>query len=275
MLRSARNEEVQKLKLFLDQTYDRYHRVEYLYSDPLGLVHHWSEPLDQECVGLIGALLAYGNVKQIRASTQKAIQILTDSGALTPSEAVRKLKDSDRKKWQGWAHRFNVGDDLWVLLKLLQKVWKAYGSLGNSFAQLVRAEDETIENALNLLVRDWRKQGRDLGALGSFDFLLTAPENGSCCKRWCMLLRWMGRKDALDLGLWKIDPSKLVMPLDTHTWRLSHRLGLVSRKTSDWKAALEVTASLKKLDPSDPTRYDFSLCRIGILDLHELALPRP
>jgi uncharacterized protein (TIGR02757 family) len=96
-----------------------------------------------------------------------------------------------------------------------------------------------------------------------------------------MFLRWMGRKDALDPGLWTrngalastfqlgryLDSRQLVMPLDTHTGRISQYLGLTSRKSVNWLAALEVTEALRACDPLDPTRYDFSLARLGILDL--------
>ncbi len=42
-----------------------------------------------------------------------------------------------------------------------------------------------------------------------------------------MYLRWMVRKDALDMGLWsKIDKKDLLMPLDTHTFQVSQTFRL-------------------------------------------------
>lgn len=83
-------------------------------------------------------------------------------------------------------------------------------------------------------------------------------------KRYMMYLRWMVRKDALDLGLWsKIDKKDLILPLDTHTFKVSQRLGLLKRKTYDMKAAIEVTQRLRKFDKSDPIKYDFALYRLG------------
>jgi uncharacterized protein (TIGR02757 family) len=79
-----------------------------------------------------------------------------------------------------------------------------------------------------------------------------------------MFLRWMVRSDSLDMGLWKrIDKSRLVIPLDTHTFHVSRRLGLLKRKTCDMKAALELTEQLRKFDPEDPVKYDFALYRLG------------
>lgn len=83
-------------------------------------------------------------------------------------------------------------------------------------------------------------------------------------KRWMMYLRWMVRKDSLDMGLWKVmNPSELIMPLDTHTFTLSQKLGLLGRKQCDLKAALELTEMLRTFDPNDPIKYDFALYRLG------------
>lgn len=100
-----------------------------------------------------------------------------------------------------------------------------------------------------------------------------------------MLMRWMVRKDELDLGLWSkgspllpagpgFGSHQLVMPLDTHTGALAQLLDLTRRKSLNWKAAVEITENLRKFDPVDPVRFDFSLCRLGILDLcHKKWVP--
>jgi uncharacterized protein (TIGR02757 family) len=95
-----------------------------------------------------------------------------------------------------------------------------------------------------------------------------------------MFLRWMGRRDAVDPGLWTeqgamapvvrgraLHASQLIIPLDTHTGRISQYLGLTKRKSLNWRAACEVTERLRLCDPQDPVKYDFALARLGILDL--------
>jgi uncharacterized protein (TIGR02757 family) len=78
----------------------------------------------------------------------------------------------------------------------------------------------------------------------------------------------MVRRTSPDLGLWTfVDPSKLVIPLDTHVHRITTFLGISKRKTADWKAARAITDRLAKFDSADPVRYDFAICRLGILDL--------
>jgi uncharacterized protein (TIGR02757 family) len=78
----------------------------------------------------------------------------------------------------------------------------------------------------------------------------------------------MVRDRDIDFGLWKgIAPSKLVIPLDTHIARVSRCLGFTARKANDWKTAVEITESLRELDPKDPLKYDFALCHRGIAGL--------
>jgi uncharacterized protein (TIGR02757 family) len=230
--------------------------------------------------------MAYGNVKQIRRSVAHALErIEATSGS--PSEFVRMLQGPSVPKqahraMQGWIHRFNTGPDLVVLMRLLARSWKLHGSLGAHFVSYLENDAETISAALDRLLGEWKAWTKsETYRRKSFDYFLTSPEDGSCCKRWCMFLRWMGRKDELDPGLWtaqgslahtfpkgkSLKSNQLVIPLDTHTGRISQYLGLTERKSLGWKAALEVTRALKLADSSDPTRFDFALARLGILDL--------
>ena len=57
------------------------------------------------------------------------------------------------------------------------------------------------------------------------------------------------------------------MPTDTHVHRIARRLGLTRRRTADWKTAREITDALARFDAKDPVRFDYALCRIGILDI--------
>jgi uncharacterized protein (TIGR02757 family) len=61
-------------------------------------------------------------------------------------------------------------------------------------------------------------------------------------------------------------PDQLICPLDVHTGNVGRKLGLLIRTQNDWKAALELTASLRMLDPHDPVKYDFSLFGLGIFE---------
>ncbi len=273
---------------FFDQILKQYHHKKYLFSDPLEFAYHYKDPWDQEAVALVSALLAYGNVKQIRRSIEGVLSRISELSP-SPTLFVKNLKSAAfekkaEQKFSNFTHRFNVGRDLIVLFKLLSKSWREYGSLGGHFLLKMTPDDLTIENPLHELIQDWRGWA-GVHVKSSFSYLLTSPKDGSTCKRWCMLLRWFGRKDEVDLGLWTqeilytgysglartfpkgkfLKSSQLVIPLDTHTGRISQRLGLTRRKSLNWLAALEVTEALKKFNREDPVVYDFALSRMGIL----------
>jgi uncharacterized protein (TIGR02757 family) len=284
---------VNSLKIFLDELQARYNRKQYLSSDPVEFPHRYQDPWDQEAVSLVAALLAYGKVKQIRQSVAEVLRRIHQTCPEGPARFVRLLHSSSKRQRQrsadalnGFVHRFNVGSDLVILLSLLGRSWREYGSLGGHFVRFLKPEDPDITSALNRLIFEWRDWAKPEYKTSSFSYLLTAPQDGSCCKRWCMFLRWMGRKDSIDLGLWTksggfaqalthknfsrnrwLRPDQLVIPLDTHTGRISQYLGLTSRKSLNWLAAQEVTKALRLCNPGDPTRYDFAISRLGILDL--------
>lgn len=99
-----------------------------------------------------------------------------------------------------------------------------------------------------------------------FDNIKGFPKDKkSACKRLNMLLRWMARQDSpVDLGLWDIDPSKLIIPVDTHVHRMALDLGLTKRRQADMKTALEITDAMREIWPEDPAKGDFALFGYGI-----------
>ncbi len=271
------------IQTFLQQIEKDYQRAQLLSSDPVEFVHHYSDPWNQEAVALLSAVLAYGQVRQIRKSIEDALGRISQMEE-SPRRFVSRLHEPDYLKktlqlFDSWVHRFNTGPDVIRLFQLLNLSWKKYGSLGGHFLTHLEPHHATIEIALNRLIQDWKSVPSDFKVPESFHYLLTAPQDGSCCKRWCMLLRWMGRRDEVDPGLWTLDSplqatfpmgrtlsaSQLIMPLDTHTGRISQSLGLTRRKSLNWKAALDVTESFRAIDPLDPVRYDFALSRLGML----------
>ena len=77
----------------------------------------------------------------------------------------------------------------------------------------------------------------------------------------------MARSDSIDLGVWKkLSPARLIVPLDTHVIRVGRCLGLTHYVSPGWRMASDITASLRKIDPVDPVRFDFSLCHIGMIN---------
>ena len=58
----------------------------------------------------------------------------------------------------------------------------------------------------------------------------------------------------------------LVQATKKHVIRVGRCLGLTRYRAPGWRMAEEITASLGRLDPADPTRYDFALCHLGMQD---------
>src|SRR6202012_3412930 len=98
---------------------------------------------------------------------------------------------------------------------------------------------------------------------------IASPEKNSSCKRINMFLRWMVRRDdhGVDFGLWRrIGPDRLICPLDLHVARVAKKFQLLTRPSSDWLAAVELTEHLRTFDADDPTKYDFALFGLGALE---------
>ncbi len=229
--------------------------------DPLELVLRYDEPRDQEVAGLLAAAFAYGRADIVVANVGRVLDRMEPS----PYRYLTTFDRAEgRRRFKGFTHRFQKTPELVDLLSCLSWAIREHGSLGELFRAGYRADEADIGPALTRFV-EALLGGRRTKAL---DYLLTSPANGSACKRMNLFLRWMVRRTSPDIGIWTfVDPSKLVMPVDTHIHRIATFLGLNDRKSADWKAARALTDRLAGFDRADPVRYDFAICRLGILDL--------
>ena len=85
-------------------------------------------------------------------------------------------------------------------------------------------------------------------------------------KRLNMALRWLVRDDGIvDMGVWSsIRPSQLLIPLDVHSADTSRSLGLITRKSTDRKALVELMNNVRPFCPEDPALFDYALFGIGM-----------
>ena len=244
--------------------------------DPLQLVLRYTEPYDQEVAALIAAAFAYGRADIV---VRNAGTVL-DSMGTSPHAYLLTFDESEAlTRFEGFAHRFHKTADLVALLLRISQVLQKYGSLGGLFRVCYDDRDEDIGPSLARFVDRVigpspcplpasRGEGGRRPGEGSLHYLLTSPDDGSACKRMNLFLRWMVRRTPPDLGIWDfVDPAKLVVPLDTHVHRIATFLGLTKRKSADWRTSRAVTDRLAVFDATDPVRYDFAICRLGILDL--------
>ncbi len=247
----------------------RRYDASYLTSDPLEFPHRFQDPLDREVVGLVASSLAYGNVKIIRASVERVLESLGQNPA---SRAVQTAAKDSLAELSGFRHRWTRARDVACLLTFAGRMIEERGSIGAFFAEsyvegdMARSLRRFSERAVALdhggLYRS-RALPKDAGVR----FFFPNPLTGAA-KRLNMYLRWMARPDdGVDLGLWRFVPTRdLVIPLDTHIFRIGRHLGWTARKTPGFPTALDITRSLARFDPEDPVKYDFALSRLGILE---------
>lgn len=233
--------------------------------DPLQLVLRYTDPYDQEVAGLIAAAFAYGRADIV----VRNIGTVLESMGPSPHAYLLTFDETEAlTRFKGFAHRFHKTADLVALLRCIALVVQKCGSIGALFRECYDDQDADIGRSLVRFVDAVLSEARGLRPEASLRYLLTSPDDGSACKRMNLFLRWMVRRSPPDLGLWRfVDPAKLVVPLDTHVHRIATFLGLTKRKSGDWKTARAITDRLAKFDAADPIRYDFAICRLGILDL--------
>lgn len=238
--------------------------------DPLFVLYQYKNHPNIEYIALICALFAYGNVRSI----VKFLQSL-DFGLLDSRERILRTSFP--------YYRFQTQDDVKALFLGLCELKSA-----NALESIIThcAKDKSCKNTKNTKLSapsmnaknientkiikiiyacmEAIRQASNHQSMG-FDFLVGKPHTSSPLKRWNMFMRWMVRKDNVDLGIWNayIKTSDLLLPLDTHTFRMCQNLGLLKRKSYDIKAVLEVSKNLRVFDRDDPIKYDFALYRIG------------
>ncbi|MDR1514247.1 MAG: TIGR02757 family protein [Synergistaceae bacterium] len=256
----------------LEELYEEYNRREYVSPDPLEFLYHYDKAADREVVGLIASSLAYGRVTSILSSVRKVLNVLGGSPAESLLEYAGRENSHDAmaERLGGFVHRFTACEEMAKFLYGTGKVLLSYGSLENLFMEGMSPETPPISGV-------FPHRGKILGAMEFFtrtlldhaglesSHLLPRPSKGSACKRLALYIRWMARRDDVDPGGWRCVPAcDIIVPLDTHMFRIAVGLGFVTRKSADGVSALLATDGFGRLRPDDPVRYDFALTRFGI-----------
>jgi uncharacterized protein (TIGR02757 family) len=238
-------------------------------TDPIQIVRRFARRDDLEVVAFCAAGLAFGRVQSVLNSIEGLLQVMGPS----PAAFVRGFAPArDRRALDHLVHRWTRGIDLAALVWLLKQMLDSHGSLEAFFMDGADPGAETIEAALDAFAQ--RACALDLKAVyggarpkPGVSYFFARPSSGGACKRLNLFLRWMVRKDQIDLGVWtRVRPSQLIVPLDTHVIRLSRCLRLTKYTSPGWRMATDITRALRQLDPVDPVRFDFSLCHIGMMN---------
>ncbi len=256
------------LKTKLDRLYDSFN-CEDSAADPIQIVRRFARPDDREVVGFCASALAFGRVGSVLQSIDRLVAVMGPE----PAAYVRRF--DPRREAPSFAHlvhRWTRGPDLVALVWLMKQMIDAHGSIEGFFLQGYAPDAVDVEAALDgfserALALDLKAAYGGAPRRPGVWYFFPRPSAGSGCKRLNLFLRWMVRRDALDLGVWRrVSPAQLVVPLDTHVIRVGRCLGLTRYTSPGWPMAREITASLRALDRDDPVKYDFSLCHLGMMN---------
>ncbi|WP_121353872.1 TIGR02757 family protein [Flavisolibacter nicotianae] len=252
----------EKLKEFLDRKVAEYNRPSFIPHDPISVPHRFTQKQDIEIAAFFASIFAWGNRTTIINKTTE-LMLLMDNA---PHAFCLDPGIDGLKRLLAFKHRTFNTTDLLYCIDFFRHHYSHHDSLETAFAQWMQPGDETIENALTgfhtyfFSLEEAPQRTRKH---------IATPARGSTCKRLCMFLRWMVRRDncGVDFGLWQtISPAQLVCPVDLHVARVARQVGLITRKQTDWLTALELTGHLKRFDADDPVKYDFALFSLGVIE---------
>lgn len=242
----------------LETLYAKYNTSEFIAPDPISIPHSFSRKEDIEISGLLASTIAWGNRKAIVKSANRMMEYL----GREPYSFVMNASAKDIDGLKSFVHRTFSGEDFASFILMIRGICQRYGSLGGFF------EGSYIETSdLRVTLAQFRTEFLSSEHNSHADKHISSISKGAACKRLCMYLRWMVRKDShgVDFGIWsRIPASALYLPLDVHSGNIGRQMGLLQRKQNDWKAVEEITSTLRTFDPSDPTRFDFALFGAGI-----------
>jgi uncharacterized protein (TIGR02757 family) len=265
------------LKPVLDRLYTEFNYPDSA-TDPIQIVRRYQRADDREVVAFCAAALAFGRVASVLQSIERLLEITGGE----PAGYVRGFEPLRQKKaFAGFVHRWTRGPDLVALLWILKQMFDRSGSIEGFFLEgydpaapdITAALDSFSTRALALDLT--AAYGTPTGGRTGVCYFFPRPSAGSGCKRLNLFMRWMVRRDALDLGVWsRVAPAKLIVPLDTHVIRVGRCLRLTRYTSPGWRMARDITESLRRLDPEDPVKYDFSLCHLGMMNACGFSRPQ-
>jgi uncharacterized protein (TIGR02757 family) len=249
-----------ELKSFLDEKVKTYNEPGFIVNDPVSIPHKFSKKQDIEIAGFWAAILAWGQRKTIINKCNELFALMDNA----PYDFILHHTEADLKVFETFKHRtFNATDTLYFI-DFFQRYYGRHESLEDAFLVKEKPEGEYLQWSLTTFHNRFFDSP---DAPARTRKHIATPARKSACKRINMFLRWMVRKDdqGVDFGLWNtIKSADLICPCDLHVDRVARKLGLITRKQTDWQTAVELTQELRKFDEQDPVKYDFALFGLGI-----------
>ena len=250
-------------KTELDKLVEKYETVDFIKNDPVQFPHKGKCKEEIELYGFIASLFAYGNRKIF-------IKKLDEIFSKADGDLLGFIKNGDFSSLKGVEYRFSKENDIIPIFEILSSLYNESKGLEELFSYgwvqpplyFSQIEKELI--FFQSIIDFFYSRAPKTISQG-FYHMIPNPQNGGAMKRMNMFLRWMVRKGPVDLGIWNfIQPKDLLIPLDVHVARISREMGLLTRKSNDFKAVIELTEKLRELCPDDPIKYDFAMFGFGV-----------
>jgi uncharacterized protein (TIGR02757 family) len=261
MLRRRSFEKLMELKPFLDQINDQVESPGYIDHDPVQFMHAFESKEDREIAGFLAAMMAWGRRDIV---IRKTDELLNRMG-YEPFQYVKHYNKGTSQDFRGFKHRTFKEEDIHGILAALNIIYRHFNDFEAFWKDCYTNSGPSGQNVVSEFHRRFLSLSNDM--MPRTHKHISNPANNSPAKRLFMFLRWTVRKNSpVDTGIWDFIPvSELMIPFDVHVARQSRRLGLLTRKSNDWKAVQELTDIFRLLDPADPVRYDYALFGIGAL----------
>lgn len=246
------------VKKNLDNWYKKVCVKGFIASDPVQFPRRFKKREDIEIAAFLAATIAWGNRTMILRSCEKMFALMGKSPfSYVMSGGYKKLKTERCSATN--IHRTFFEGDLKYFCKGLERCYAQYGNLEKLFAKVPDVWEGFALFREEMAKANGGLFSKHISNAGEKD------KGGSACKRLNLALRWLARCGPVDLGLWKsIKPSALYIPLDVHVARTARKLKLLTRRSNDKRAVIELTEKLREFCPQDPVKYDFALFGVGI-----------
>ncbi len=244
-----------KTKAYIQTLAEKYETQEFIPKDPISFPHRFKDKKDIEIAAFVAQWLAYGK-------RELFLKVLAKIGEDFKGKPYLYIKNREFDKYKDdktVLYRFFTFADYYLLCEELYTIYFVEGKAVMTMEEVFKQELKTdkVKDPIVLLQLIGNKFSRVKGI---------PHDTFSACKRLFMFLRWMIRKNStVDFGLWDImGAENLLIPVDVHVLRQSIALNLTTKKTATIKTAIEITANMKTIFPTDPTKADFALFGLGV-----------
>ena len=232
---------------------DRYETTDFIEGDPSVFMHRVKGNANREATAFVASALSFGSRPQFLRRVDELLDLAGGDmdGWIRTGAFAREFAADDSRCF----YRFFTRSSMSRFFEAYRRLMDAFGTLGG----YVRKEADGDAYKAVVAICRWFADHDGGGVI---------PKDAtSACKRVCMFLRWMVRKDSpVDFGLWAdiIDCRTLIVPLDTHVVQEAMKLGLLNSPCASMSAARRLTAVLAEAFPEDPCRGDFALFGYGV-----------